>query len=538
MENIFVSESLLDVNHWGNTGEDFQRMKIGEIFQLRDSTLSMTCISCCQEFQYFTEFSLHIQEHFLRGDIARLNHIKEELPIETATDHSIGEPNILSNVKCEVIDNEFEEFFDNNSALDGAWSDDDFDVNCHSLFDAVESNVKPQRPHKKVNENQLIVEGTDYEMIQDRFKCLTCYYETAQWKHLTEHVMIHLNPKDSFVCPMCSKTFATISYVRKHVTRTHNKKITAREIKAAQPKSVFDVEVPEKRKKSHTKLQEKSAKKLAKKVYTEGVDYMKLDDKFQCLSCNRQMSKLDHMREHLLTHSSEKNVLCPFCATAFITESYVRKHVNRTHKMRITAEEIKAAQPSIDVSRIREEWAIEKDKQMLKQTSKSNTATAAATASGEGNVKCLFCTKLFTKPRYAQKHMRLIHAKSVSISDVVNCQPKHEKNDNDNNDQTFDLDLDLKMKIETQEPTASEDTMKHFECFECHKQFATTNSLRIHLKLHSGIKYSCPHCEKLFAMKVCKLYISIKFYRVFIQFFNFLELRSRSYRHCAWNQTR
>lgn len=42
---------------------------------------------------------------------------------------------------------------------------------------------------------------------------------------------------------------------------------------------------------------------------------------------------------------------------------------------------------------------------------------------------------------------------------------------------------------------------KYFECFDCHRQLMSLSSLRIHLKLHSGIKYACTHCDKVFAMK-------------------------------------
>lgn len=177
--------------------------------------------------------------------------------------------------------------------------------------------------------------------------------------------------------------------------------------------------------------------------------------------------------------------------------------------MRITAEEIKAAQASIDISRIKQEWAIEKDKKIMRKMPKLNTNEVRV----EGTIKCLFCSKMFTKPRYAQKHMRLIHAKFVSIGDVINCQPKNgpktEKIDvnSDNYDEPNEPTVCVEPTANS-ESTAYEEKPKifevpvnsKFECFECKKLFATQHSLRVHLKLHSGIKYACPHCNKLFAM--------------------------------------
>lgn len=518
MESVFVGDNSVDENHWESVGNDVQKMKIGEIFQLRDSSFTMTCVNCFQEFQYFTEFSLHIQEHFVRGDIVRLSDIKEELPAAVPNDENDDDDDeepIISEVKCEVIENEMDEFFNDNSAIDagwsdGGWSDNDLEGNGHSLFEPNESNVEN---NQFFNENQPVVEGTDYEKVQDKFKCLICSYETEQWKHLKEHLLIHSSPKD-VACPLCPKLFATVSYVRKHVNRTHNKKISAKEIKAAQPinKLVAILSTPpEKKKPKRLKSQKNPLNSIEikpvinpdRKLYTEGISYKKIGEKFQCLTCNRQMNKLDHMREHLLTHDCKKTVFCPICATAFITESYVRKHVNRTHKMRITTEEIKSAQSSIDVVQKRREWQTEKAAKKYPLSSCRVARPHPSMSGEEGSIQCLFCSKLFTKARYAQKHMRLIHAKSLSIGDVMNCQPKNESNANlsDAHDWEASPSVENDSKVEPSKPEGNAQTVKNFECFECHKQFATINSLRIHLKLHSGIKYSCPHCFRLFAMK-------------------------------------
>lgn len=151
------------------------------------------------------------------------------------------------------------------------------------------------------------------------------------------------------------------------------------------------------------------------KSFIEGEDYEKSNGRYRCLTCGREM--LDHIKEHLMTHSNDKNILCPVCSKAFIAVSYVRKHVNRLHKMRITAEEIKTAQTSFHIIN-------EKNR-----------------------------------------------VPSNMITSVVLCQNK----------------LD--------------NPVKNFECFDCHRQFTSLSSLRIHSKLHSGVKFCCPHCDKIFAMR-------------------------------------
>lgn len=444
METVFVGESLMD----SSENNRLQKLKIGEIFQLGDSSLSMSCLNCSQEFQYFTEFSLHIQDHFWHGEITQSKEIKEEIS------NDIDDEILVSpEVKCEVIQNDFDDFFD-----------DGFQE--HGFEETVSATFLDQ-----------YIEGTDYEKSNDNLKCLTCDYFASNTKELMDHLPTHSGPKE-FLCPICSKLFATISYVQKHCSRTHNQKISLQKIKEAQPTTnnpKIEIIVNPTSPPAFPVPPVTSA--LERKQYHDGTDYRKVGDKFECTVCNRKMAKLDHLKEHLLTHSSEKNVLCPFCARAFMTESYVRKHVNRTHNLRITAEEIKAAQPSINISQTKKEWAIEKNQKITQEIK---------VVSEEGTVCCMFCDKKFAKARYAQKHMRLIHAKSIAIGDIVARQPVANQSD---------------VKIVNDDVDATKERVKNFECFECHKKFVSANSVRIHQKLHSGIKFFCPQCDKVFAMK-------------------------------------
>lgn len=303
METIFVGESSINFNQW--TSEFHQKLKIGEIFQLSDNSLSMCCVHCLQEFQYFTEFTLHIQEHLAQFNLE----IKEEISTEIHNEPEHDEEIIAAEEKCEVIQNDVSDFSNDDTYM--GWSDVD------------ENTVLDQQ--ERSPENSSIVEGTDYEKLKDKFKCLTCDHVMPNFFQLKEHLLIHLNPKD-VVCPICSKLFATIAYVQKHCNRTHNQKIPLDKIKKSQPLKYNNKAVAPSPPLPSPPPPLPKKSKTERKAYTDGTDYRKVGDKFQCLTCNRQMTKLDHLREHLLTHTSEKNVLCPFCARAFITESYVRKH--------------------------------------------------------------------------------------------------------------------------------------------------------------------------------------------------------------------
>lgn len=317
METVFIGESLIDYNQWTNDNDGSQKLKIGEIFQLKDSRISMCCSNCTQEFQYFTEFTLHIQEHFFRGEIAQLKEIKEELPTEIENKLEVDDSVSLNEeitVKCEVTPNEVnDDFFKDD--FGSAWSDDDVNG---TLMDEQETTRV-----ENSSEDLSIIEGTDYEKLNDKFKCLICDHEPAIWNQFKQHVLNHTNPKE-VMCPICSKLFASYAYTQKHCSRTHKKKISMDKIKEAQTlryvkkADVVDRAVPIP---PPIPSEQKPDSKVEKRSYVDGIDYKRSNDKFQCLTseCNRIMAKLDHMKEHLLTHSTSKNVFCPFCARAFIT---------------------------------------------------------------------------------------------------------------------------------------------------------------------------------------------------------------------------
>lgn len=325
METVFIGESLIDYNQWTNDNDGLQKLKIGEIFQLNDSRISMCCLNCSQEFQYFTEFTLHVQEHFIRGEIAQLKEIKEEPPTEIENKPDFddsGSQNEEIEVKCEVAPTDvIDDFF--NDDFGSTWSDDGVSG---SLMDEQETTTVEKPP-----ENLSIIEGTHYEKLNEKFMCLICDHKATIWNEFKQHMLNHSNTKE-VMCPICSKLFASYAYTQKHCSRTHKQKISVDKIKEAQTlryekernlvdRSALQPQPPPPPPSEQTPefSEQKQHTRPEKRVYVDGIDYKRSNDKFQCLTCNRTMVKLDHMKEHLQTHSNTKNVFCPICARAFIT---------------------------------------------------------------------------------------------------------------------------------------------------------------------------------------------------------------------------
>lgn len=423
MESIYVTENPIDIGRFVNECNEMPKLKIGEIFSMNGNDFLMCCFHCAQEFHYFTEFTLHIQEHYRRGEIGQL--VKEIDDGEECSDSRqneidktivSGPENDFMNDEFPLLDTDFELL---NEPIDKS------KLQNHANHIVLEPITAPNASFEPIQ----FVEGTDYEQENSHsYRCLICAHQsTAGWQYFRTHLLTH-SSTPCIHCPICSKTFQNVSYVRKHVNRTHKLKITADKIRAAQ--STFSGATPMDGIVSTTPETAEQSQQIGEpiKSFVEGEDYEKSNGRFKCLTCGREM--LDHIKEHLLTHSNEKNVYCPLCDKAFIAVSYVRKHVNRAHKMKITAEEIKIAQTTIDTS-IKSETKIDLER-----------------------IRC---------------PLRNDDKQTIKMTAVATM------------------------------------AQKNFECFECHRPFTGLNSLRIHLKLHSnsnsGIKYLCPYCEKLFAMR-------------------------------------
>lgn len=185
MESVFVTENPIDINLFVSECNEVQKLKIGEIFQLRDNSLSMCCVHCLREFQYFTEFSLHIQDHhYLRGDVAQLGDIKGENSNKlTYTDDlshldtTYGYSQFKAKAETAKGRGNNSELLSKDLEFVEEWSDEDFIDNSQGIFEP-EINVKS---FEKLPAIPSFIEGADNEK------------------------------SNGIYCPICAKAFSAVS---------------------------------------------------------------------------------------------------------------------------------------------------------------------------------------------------------------------------------------------------------------------------------------------------------------------------------------
>lgn len=410
LESVFVEEDPIiaenNINYWQSLDGEIKKLKIGEVFQLENKTLSLSCIRCCETFQYFTEFSLHIQEHYLHGDIANLREVKNEPAEDIQQDD-----NIESLVKVEITENPQ-------------------NLQIASVQTSIENDVSAN-----------FIDDSDF---QDDFKAedMDDHSDTVSDDESKQNIQKSEGKHD-----INSQSFG-------------------------EPKTV---------------------------EFVEGEHYV-IDGRFKrCLTCDRGIERIDHLKEHLFTHVAEKNVICPVlsCLKAFKSIACVRKHCGKVHRKKLSGIEIAKAQQKLSggaasVVKIRIRSNLDEANSMeLKCTENPQESTDKMPPLIKC-YKCSQCNKRFTRARYLQKHMRCVHALKLQIQSIIATQQTSP------NDESSEMMHEA--DIEVGKTTCDKLSQKSYECFVCHKTLQTLNSLKKHFKLHGGNKYKCflKGCDRIF----------------------------------------
>lgn len=141
IEDIFV-ESDYSLTNSLNQPVQGNRVKMGEVFQLPNERYALACIHCTEEFEFFSEFTLHVQDHlqhFLQpivserikkeidddgnGLQAKEQNITVEVPQIAHQSKEIPEEVNLLKTDQYYSDNDYNDFLD--VRMDDDASDDD-----------------------------------------------------------------------------------------------------------------------------------------------------------------------------------------------------------------------------------------------------------------------------------------------------------------------------------------------------------------------------------------------------------------------------
>ena len=161
--------------------------------------------------------------------------------------------------------------------------------------------------------------------------------------------------------------------------------------------------------------------------------------KYNCAHCEKRFYKKANLASHLLTHTTDKNIVCPVegCKRRFKREKALKAHQNKHHKLILSDE-----------------------------------------------LLCSFCGKRFETQsglkNHISKHTGIEYVKRKYACDV--CSKSFRCN----------ADLNTHSVVHTKE--------KPFQCPSCSMSFTQRASLKDHINVHEN-KFQCVSCQKSFGRK-------------------------------------
>lgn len=476
LESVFIDEGRIITENNGNfcqslDGES-KKLKIGEIFQLENKTLSLSCIRCYETFQYFTEFSLHIQEHYLQGDIANLKKVKEE-PSKDIRNKNVSLVEVenlpnLHNASLQTMktDENSNDSVNSNPAdlIDDSYGDFHDDFETKNMDESKENIEKVEL--KNDNINQSFGEPKTFEFFEGEHyikdglfkRCLTCDRSIERWDHLKDHLYTHVAEKN-VICPVCSKAFTSIAYVRKHCGKVHKKKFSSIEIKKAQQRAGG----------------------------TSNVVNIKIRTSHNETSFMKQFTEKPHESPNKMP-TSIKCYKCEQCNKQFTQPRYLQKHLRCVHDLRVQIKSIIETQPTSPKHESIHEPEIKVEKEACAESEKNYECFECHTRiktiqslkkhfklhSGT-KYKCFVkeCHRIFAQPHYVMDHLAIVHGlkKTSALRSKIQAIP--------NSDYYFESDSR---------------NVSSYQCYLCKNEYSSKLRLNVHFKNHLNGPFLCSHC--------------------------------------------
>lgn len=330
------------------------RLKIGEVFQVRHNQFVFACIHCAQEFQQFPRFTAHIQSHYNSALhwIGAPQNDSYEMPNEQSTPAATSIENVewlfsdsSNGSTCDDGDNnddEGPELIDIECKVNIREDENDTEIineedSCEldEPTTSLEARFKLKHPLIRVKDTSDTRKLLPYfskkffskrAANDERFKCPLCDYLANSKATYRRHIFIHSEMK-IFSCKLCNNDFSQPSDILSHIEQKHSDVTVLTE----RPPKKLKIEIVEKFSGDGSINPSKSStispkmKMNAKMMYSAGVNGDK--SRSQCLLCFKTFSRPNGIVKHMKTHTQEKNYQCFTCGSQFSRSDHLNRHM-------------------------------------------------------------------------------------------------------------------------------------------------------------------------------------------------------------------
>lgn len=266
-----------------------QKQKIGEIFRWNDSSVSMQCEHCLQQFKRFIDFVHHMDEHLMSGGLQTIKHeVNDTLTYNVYGDNEyvlddIAKPAIIDDDDIIVDESD-------NDWLNGSMVDEDYWtqhppttdwMDIKDPMDTMDSSTSDEKFSQIASDDDKFKLHEHYTTVDGMFKCLTCGHKMKRKPHLFDHLRTHSKRRDVF-CPVCKRSFSTATYVVKHCIRAHKQKCSVEDVRSAQVHIAIDWQLDE---------NELMPMQIPRSYIIDG--------QYRCLYCDKWFVQLKYVQRHI-----------------------------------------------------------------------------------------------------------------------------------------------------------------------------------------------------------------------------------------------
>lgn len=397
------------------------RMRLGEIFIIRDNVFELVCFHCSRVFHDFGDFTSHTHEHLvgIGSTLAEPDKMpkRKRQPEKSMKEEKEIDPNDIfagldldadngddSDVVSAYEPEEFGNDDDDENDEDDATNHMDSDKSHSGIDDDIAERLAKEcfelDESPEAEEYSRYIYDYRFRNVKGWFKCPKCCHKSKKHSHIKRHIFTHLRRK-IFKCTLCAVKLSNLLHVRQH-QRFHQEEKLRRK-KHPKNDSVESFECPEIG--ENDQFREVKATLKANSIAVEGTleatEYLrylcgrktipKHDNQFLCPKCSYSSFHPNHVKRHFATHFKKRMFTCLKCLKKIGNIEDCRKHMNFVHGMQM--DRINFA--SLDAEAKDEGSAAPSQETHKKSTQDDNT--------GKG-VQCELCGKTIDK-LHIEEHM-------------------------------------------------------------------------------------------------------------------------------------
>lgn len=514
---------------------------MGEVFQSHTREVVLVCTHCHEEFEYFTEFSLHAQEHLeqlWQQSAVVVDEIDKskvcEFDSNESQNQTVSSVGAISYGNSSVNWNNTESMEDGTSGNymiiefssdeseaddcrdDGMDSDESTQIETRIETQAASTpkNTKStgKSPPRQSLKQRILAyrKKGDYSVQHKRcieeyeastskanalrklnifrmsIKEFSCYVEdTAESRMLASYVIKNVKIPmlvDQYVCPVCDIAFKDVHFLKKHIL-TH----------AEQP--IFRCELCSQRFRSVQHFQTHF-----------NSDHGSIKFEFECFLCHDPFPSYPSLQQHMnLAHSRQS--YCDYCDIAFTRHVHYQTHMKAQHARGVKHKVAQTPTQHTPQISMYECFLCHKDfrkREQLRIHLRIHNRQAKL---------CLICGAQYRSATYFSHHMKLHEANGAKshVCDIcgkgfgirvymLRHRRKQHKLYLDGKQSTCEvcgITFDRRNELYEHMKSHPVDETRHHICALCNHPARTPAALKKHMAVHSTERpFECPICNK------------------------------------------